>query len=38
VRAAQLAFNRAETAELVAALGTALSDDDITALWARTEG
>ena len=38
VRADELAFSRAETAELVAAAGTALSDRQITALWRRTEG
>jgi LuxR family maltose regulon positive regulatory protein len=38
VRADELAFSRAETAELVAAFGTALSDAQVTALWRRTEG
>jgi LuxR family maltose regulon positive regulatory protein len=38
VRAAELAFTRAEAAELLAALGAGLSDGEVEALWTRTEG
>jgi LuxR family transcriptional regulator, maltose regulon positive regulatory protein len=38
VRAAELAFTHAEAAELLTALGTALSDAEVAALWTRTEG
>jgi LuxR family transcriptional regulator, maltose regulon positive regulatory protein len=38
LRAAELAFDRAEAAELLAGLGLALSDAEVEALWARTEG
>lgn len=38
LRIADLAFDRAETAELCRELDLALSDADIDALWARTEG
>lgn len=38
VRARELAFTQAEAAELVAALGAAMSDAEVRALWERTEG
>ncbi len=38
LRIAELAFNRAETAELCGRLELALSDAEIDSLWARTEG
>jgi LuxR family maltose regulon positive regulatory protein len=38
VRAGELAFSHAEAAELVGALGPALSEAEVAALWTRTEG